>query len=212
MNSGHCSAPTCSPSSIFRWSRPPSLLLMVTKGRGRTGKPPRTGGRSRPPFPIRTMVARALARSQRHYFRDKAPKRPARSWPRRLSRAISACVCLRQAESAAARSLPFSPSFVAPRPPLPLSSSAFRSRAGAGGVSPPPSPPPPTTTNGAISESIVSGARYIWMRAREREEEGSGWRRPWLPWLGPHKGSGADCKRRRDRRGGQTRQRYVERR
>ena len=51
-----------------------------------------------------------------------------------------------------------SPSFVRSLlRPFPLSSAVFRSRA----VSP--------STNGAISESIVSGARYIWMqRAEER--------------------------------------------
>ena len=117
-------------------------------------------------------LSRPLRRRRRHYFVDNAP----RGLVAKKAFSGNLSVCPRQQSSpllSSARSLPLRPSLLLLRSllrPFPLSSSVFRSR---GGVS------VGRSTNGAISESIVSGARYIWMRAREREEREEG-RGEWM--------------------------------
>ena len=128
------------------------------------------------PFYVRSDNGRSLSRPprrRRHYFVDNAP----RGLVAKKAFSGNLSVCLRQQRSpllSSARSLtPSPPSLLLLRSllrPFPLSSSVFRSR---GGVS------VGRSTNGAISESIVSGARYIWMRAREREEREEG-RGEWM--------------------------------
>ena len=160
------SSTSCTVPSFLR-------IPMVTKAVARSSF--RLVLHSGGPFYVRSDNGRSLSRPlrrRRHYFVDNAP----RGLVAKKAFSGNLSVCPRQQSSpllSSARSLPLRPSLLLLRSllrPFPLSSSVFRSR---GGVS------VGRSTNGAISESIVSGARYIWMRAREREEREEG-RGEWM--------------------------------